>query len=1192
MPHAPLSPVLRHIRKLAGTPGAEARSDACLLHSFTHDHDEAAFAALVRRHGGLVLGVCRRVLRHRQDAEDAFQATFLILARHAASIRHTEAVASWLYRLAYRTAASAGAAMAKRHTRDRTAAHRPPAEPPSEAAWREMEAILHEELARLPDKYRAPFVLCCLEGKSGTDAAHALGWTEGTVRGRLTQARRLLQQRLTRRGIELSAMLCAAVLSRDAVSAAVPCRLLASTVVAARGLLTGAAVATGTVSATTAVLLREVTKTMFTTKCKTVTALLLTLSLLAGAGALLHRALAHATEIAVPVSASATAPTPISEGGLRQGTEPLPAGTVMRLGTTRLRPGGSVEQLVFSPDGTKLASWSSEMYVTDALCVWETRTGRLLRRFDMRGAKVWALAWLADGRGVAVIDTQEPAGSPLVWEFTDPKAAAPKTAPGAAMDLRAVAPGLPAPAADNEADACYAVSPDGRTLAVGRAGAHEKPRPILLRPLKVGVRVSELPAARELARQPGNCGRLLFTPDGRKLVAFDAAPQAGGREADRQRVVVWNVATGKETTGFTAPRPAENGDRPAVAVSDRTLAIGLEDGGTSLWDLATGRERRLATGHDSKRPGGGYGTFAVAFGPGGKALATAGRDEVVKLWDTATGRHLRTLSRHFSWIEALTFAPAGQTVASAGQDGEIRLWDPATGADACPLPGHHYAVNRVALSPDGRTALTAGWDATLRWWDTASGRERRTVHLPGVMEGLAVSPDGQTVLGTVHDRLRTWDLATGREITPPDLPRGVKVGPLAFTPDRRRLVTASGPHVSVWEWPALKVARTLDLPKPATRPGENESQSVAVSPDGRLLVTVAHRSWYREEKGLRFGYGADGVVDVWDLATGKRARRLVESQSVLTSAVFTADGRVVLIGGVGKIPAEAGRSAKQFSGPVAVLDPLAARWLRSFAHPPPTPGVGLRYPGGTGLAPDGRTLYVAYNTGEIMVFEVATGGLRRTLAGHRGYVGGLGFSPDGRRVISGSHDATALVWDVTLAGAAAPRKVPLTAAEAEKRWAKAGEPDARAAFAALAELATAPDVAVALVRRELKPVPAGPTDADLDRIFADLDSPRFATREQAARRLAALREAAVPGVRKRLSGDVGPEVRRRALAFLERFDPRELTPARLRQLRAVELLEGIGTPPACALLSDLAKGLAGAPLTADAAAALARLHRQ
>jgi hypothetical protein len=360
-------------------------------------------------------------------------------------------------------------------------------------------------------------------------------------------------------------------------------------------------------------------------------------------------------------------------------------------------------------------------------------------------------------------------------------------------------------------------------------------------------------------------------------------------------------------------------------------------------------------------------------------------------------------------------------------------------------------------------------------------------------------------------------------------------------------------------------------------------------------VTVAHRSWFRAEKGLRFGYGADGLVDLWDLTSGKRVRRLAEGRAVIKSAAFTADGLLVLVGVAGtSIPAAGGRSPQQIQGRIAVIDPLAARWLRAFTDVPVTARrvVGLMYAAATEIAPDGRTLYVSYSTGDIAAFEVATGGLRRTLSGHGGYVGGLAFSPDGRRLISGSHDATALVWDVTLGAAATPRKEPLSAAAAQKLWAKAGEADARAAFTALAELAAAPDQAVPQLRGKLKPLPAGPSDADLDGIFRDLGSPRFATREQAARRLAALRESAVPGVRKRLGGDLTPEVRRRTLTFLDRFDPRELTAARLRQLRGIELLEGIGTSAARALLSELAHGLHGAPLTEDATAALARLQRR
>jgi WD40 repeat protein len=578
-------------------------------------------------------------------------------------------------------------------------------------------------------------------------------------------------------------------------------------------------------------------------------------------------------------------------------------------------------------------------------------------------------------------------------------------------------------------------------------------------------------------------------------------------------------------------------------------------------------------------------------------LVTGGSDGVVKCWDVATGKRQHTLERHYTWVEALAVSPDGRTIAST--DGLIRLWDTATGADACPQPGHLYTVSQATLSPDGKIAVTAGWDDTLRWWDTSAGGELRKIDLPGTASGLVISPDGRTVLAAVQeDRLRTWDLASGRETTAADLPRELRVGSLTwrgaltFTPDGRGLNVASGPLVYVLDWPGMKLHRTIELPKPVKQPGETSYQSLTVSADGRWLVTVAKRYWFREEKGLRFGYTADGVADVWDLHTGKRVRRLAEAGGSFTSVTFTADGRIVLVGGGGTIPAEGGRPAEEFKGEISLLDPMAARWVRSFIPPPPTPGAMLRHTGTTHLSPDGRTLYVSYNTGEIFGFEVATGRPRRALPGQGGFVLAMSMTPDGRRLISGGHDRAALVWDVTLAGAAKPRKKPLTTGEAGKLWATAVGEDAQAAFAALADLAAAPDRAVELLWREVKPIPAAPTDADLDRIFADLESEVFADREKASRALAEFGESAVPGVRNRLELAESAEVRRRARSFLDKFDRPELSTARLRQLRAVELLEEIGNPVANRLLSDLAKGAVSAPLTLDAASALARLKRR
>src|SRR5262249_43215597 len=153
-----------------------------------------------------------------------------------------------------------------------------------------------------------------------------------------------------------------------------------------------------------------------------------------------------------------------------------------------------------------------------------------------------------------------------------------------------------------------------------------------------------------------------------------------------------------------------------------------------------------------------------------------------------------------------------------------------------------------------------------------------------------------------------------------------------------------------------------------------------------------------------------------------------------------ADGRVVLAPGKGVIPAQGGRPEQPFEGDVALLDPTAPRWVRSFA------GNGRRYTGGTVLSPDGRTLYSFSDAYELVAFEVATGKPRRNLYGHGDFVGSLAMTPDGRRLIAGCNNASAYVWDMTLAGSAKPRKEPLTAAEADELWAKLPSEDARAAY--------------------------------------------------------------------------------------------------------------------------------------------------
>src|SRR5262249_24209564 len=269
----------RALDHLSGRRGSlKDMTDRQLLQCFTAEADEAAFAELVRRHGPMVLGVCRRLLGVEADADDAFQAVFLILVLRARSIRNADSVGSWLYGVASRVARRARADAHRRQAAHRRLPVR--AEEVVEVpAGEEMRPVLDEELDRLPDKYRAPLVLCYLQGKTHEQAADELGWPTGSMARRLARARDLLRQRLVRRGVTLS--------FGAALTCAVPEALARATV---RAGLSAAGTAGGTVPAAAAALAKGVIHTMFLTKCKTVGITALALLLLGvGGGMLVHQ---------------------------------------------------------------------------------------------------------------------------------------------------------------------------------------------------------------------------------------------------------------------------------------------------------------------------------------------------------------------------------------------------------------------------------------------------------------------------------------------------------------------------------------------------------------------------------------------------------------------------------------------------------------------------------------------------------------------------------------------------------------------------------------------------------------------------------------------------------------------------------------------------------------------------------------
>ncbi len=282
MAQVKLDRALRYIRHIVADQGPRDRSDGELLRSFLTSDDQHAFAMLVKRHGGLVFGVCRRVLDHEQDAEDAFQATFLALAQRGSTIRKHQSVASWLYGVARNMAKDARQAANRRRKYEQQAPSPRSADSPAlQMTWREAQRILDEEIERLPAGRREAFILCCLENRSCAEVAKMLRTKEGTIWSRVSWAKKHLQARLTMRGISLGGLLAATAVSNGAL-VSVPAGLIGSTALAALQLARGKSLAGSTVSPSVVGLLNRMPKALAAYPVKTALLVFMCLSIATG----------------------------------------------------------------------------------------------------------------------------------------------------------------------------------------------------------------------------------------------------------------------------------------------------------------------------------------------------------------------------------------------------------------------------------------------------------------------------------------------------------------------------------------------------------------------------------------------------------------------------------------------------------------------------------------------------------------------------------------------------------------------------------------------------------------------------------------------------------------------------------------------------------------------------------------------
>jgi RNA polymerase sigma factor (sigma-70 family) len=1134
--------VYRHLRQLTARQD-DAQPDHQLLQRFVMTHDEAAFAALVERHGAMVLGVCRSILHNRHDAEDIFQAAFLVLARKAGSIRRGESVGSWLYAVAYRLAHKARVRADKRRVCEQQAPVLAQA-PMDDVTWGELRGILHEEVSRLPEKLRAAVVLCYWEGRTHEQAGQQLGCAKGTVKDRLERARELLRSRLARRGLALSAAWFAASLSGGMASAAVPPELVQTTVRGAllfeMGELPAGIVSDGAVACA-----RRTVQAMALGKLKYGLALVLAIGVFGGMGlAVVREAAPPAYADSPPAPAKApAAPKQAREG---QPDDPLPPGAVARLGTLRFRHGDRIQDVALGADGRSIVSAAGKI-----VHVWELATGKERTRFEGHEDVVMAVACSPDGKLIASGDRNT---FIRLWE------------PATGREIRRLIGYTERgqPPRGELGFSSLLFTPNSRQLisASGQldtaSGGPEIA--ICLWDAATGEKV------REFGRF-GSAWTLALSPDGKTLAAVASKDQWRG-------IRLWEVATGRERI-ISAP-PHRRMTAFAFSADGKTLAGGVGENDwrrpseIKLWDAA-GEEIRTLQGHKGW-------VGWLAFAPDGKTVAsTSTADVTARLWDVATGKELRHIGPdHWAPINKLLFCPDQKTLVSYGQENALRFWDSTTGKEVCSSGASQSWVGAVSFSPDGRLLASGSADGLIQLWDTATKKEVRRFTHAGWMVALPFSPDGRLLasVGMFDFTARIWEVASGKEVrqikTPTDF-----ITCMAWSGDGKTLVTWSRQDrvIHLWNPATGKERRRLG-------PVEEWLNSLAFSPDGRTLAAgVAQHAALAGNSGR----GKENIL-LWATDSGKLLRRLKESAGI-NCLGFSTDGRTLVAGGMD----QSLHLWEMVSGQKRLALKHGER-VTSLAYSPD--GKLLATTNNkthTRISSDGTTGPLDLGKPElprVRLWDMTAEEELAPLEGHQGAVTSLTFSPDGKLLASASNDTTVLLWDATRFRKARPESSQLRPEQIAALWDDLAGNDAVRAYRAIRALAGSPQASVEFLRRHLHPV--RPADSkQLARLLADLDGEDFAARDKAMRELEKLGDSAAADLHKALAGKPSLEVKRRIEQLLEGQNGKE----HIRVVRALESLERMGTREARSLCEKLAGGVAEARLTREARATLQRLSR-
>jgi RNA polymerase sigma factor (sigma-70 family) len=961
--------ILRDIHTLytCGTMGGWTDSE--LLERFLARGDsdaEDAFATLVARHGPMVLGVCRRMLRASHDAEDAFQATFLVLARRAGTIVRRDRVASWLYGVAVRTAQVARRRELRSRTAERrlTDATRVESGPPEEDR-EELLPILDEELNRLPQPYRAALVACELEGKSRREAARQLGIPEGTLSARLARGRKMLRDRMRRRGATLGLGPIAGQLGPLAESA-VPERLIGPVVRAALADGAGEAAVATAVSC----LAERVLRMMLLARLTLIAAVVLT----AAAGVVTAVALGRPAR---DDPGERAAERPVAGGRDRFG-DPIPDGAVARLGSVRFRNDDTLSTLFFSSDGRTLLTVSNE----STMRLWETATGRLLResRPVVRGISVHAAALSPDGRLIAIDGSHRTEGDVAGFDHIRLLV---EVATG--KEVRRL------PVADRVNNRSLVFTPDGKALM---SLEHEG-----------GLRVEDVASGAELAQQKvpsDNMGSLAVSPDGR-VVAVWAGP-------NRQKVFLWDWRGGGEPREVEMPR--ERVSWLAFHPDGKTLAAaGDLEPFVCEWDVATGRLRKQIDLPDNICPSG------LSYAPDGETIAVSdSANRRPRLWSggvvlvgRGTGKVVRELETPGVPASHATYSPDGRWLAAVSGVG-VRVWDARTGEEvAAGVAGHHSRIMQIAAGRGG-LIVTASDDQTVRVWDAATGTERRRLSHDNWVRALALSPDGRLlVTSSLDDSVRLWNLESGEMIY--KLPGHGRYGghrAVGFASDGRRFLSwGDDDCLRAWDVRTGKLLAENVVGRPeAAVPDDDEERGGP----GVQMKMAGPAAFARDGRRLVKSMGATYLIV--ETATGQIERSVGHPGGHVMSLAVAPDGRNFASSAWGrpvqrKLPDGRVQHTTPNHHTVRLVEMETGKLVCDLDMPTPDAGP-------LAFSADGKLLAIGMGRGrgEVRLVDVATQETAAVLSDFGSPPHALAFSADGKYLVTGLTDGSALVWDL------------------------------------------------------------------------------------------------------------------------------------------------------------------------------------